>query len=143
MTYSDLITATDEEIDSAKRLSNYINNVCVFQPLDVVLNSWIAVRLSDGSTDGVLYDSRRDAVRHQPYEKQCAYLSLRAAPGGMDIQGAYAILKIHRDAYNNPNYNISFIDPEHPTGGTDLTMPIAMEDVKSTIRRLHTKRKVR
>lgn len=144
MSYSSLLTATTEELDAAKRLSNYVNNVCVFQPLDVVLNSWIAVRLSDGSTDGVLYESRRDAVRHQPYEKQCAYLSLRAAPGGMEVQAAYALLKLHRDAYDHPEYNISFIDPEHPTGGTDIRMPIAMEDVKTHIRRLHNKkRKVR
>lgn len=127
-------------MNAARRLSGIVNTICVIQPMDVVINSWIAVRLSDGSTDGVLYDTRRDAVKHQAYEKQCAYLSLRQAPGGMDIQAAYAVLKFHRDAYDA---GYVFTDPEHPTGGIDMQMPIAMEDLRSQIRRLHTKRKAK
>jgi hypothetical protein len=144
--YSSLLTASNEEMDAAKRLSDYVNNVCVFQPLDVVINSWIAVKLSDGSTDGVLYDTRREAVKHQQYEKQCMYLSLRQAPGGMEVQAAYALLKLHRDAYNHPTHQVNFIDPEHPTGGTDIRVPIALEDVRSQLRRMHmtrNKRRVR
>lgn len=136
--YSSLLTATAGELDAAKRLSGIVNTICVIHPMDVVINSWIAVRLADGSTDGVLYDTRREAVRHQPYEKQCAYLSLRQAPGGMDIQAAYAILKFHRDAYDA---NLVFVDPEHPTGGVDMQIPIAIEDVKSQIRRLHQRKR--
>ena len=138
MSYSSLLTATDEEMNAAKRLSGIVNSLCVIYPMDVVINSWIAVRLSDGGTDGVLYETRRDAVRHQPHEKQCAYLSLRQAPGGMDIQAAYAVLKFHRDAYDA---GYVFTDPEHPTGGIDMQMPIAMEDLRSQIRRLHQRKR--
>lgn len=35
---------------------------------------WVAIRLSDGGTDGATYDSRSDAIRHQLHETQCAYL---------------------------------------------------------------------
>jgi len=37
---------------------------------------FIASRLSDGGTDGAIYDTREDAVRHQLHETQCAYLAV-------------------------------------------------------------------
>ena len=37
---------------------------------------WVAIRLSDGGSDGVLYDSKPDATRHQLHEKQCAYVCI-------------------------------------------------------------------
>jgi len=138
--YSSLITASTEDLDAAKRLAGIVNSMVIMYDLDTILNSWIAVRLSDGGTDGVLYDTRRDAVRHQAHETQCAYLSLRAAPGGMQVQEAYAFLKFHRHAYDA---GYTFIDPEHPTGGTDMQIPIAIEDVRANIHRLHRRKKRR
>lgn len=41
---------------------------------------WIAARLSDGKTDGNLYDSKADAVRHQLDETQCAYMPVPPFP---------------------------------------------------------------
>lgn len=60
---------------------------------------WIAARLSDGGTDGVIYDARADAVRHQLHETQCAYI--RVFPiSDMTAAEATAILRVNRDAYN-------------------------------------------
>lgn len=136
--YSSLLTASDEEINSAKRLSGIINSLVICHPIDTLIHSWIAVKLADGSYDGTLYDTRRDAVRHQQYEQQCAYINLGPVMGGMEIQAAYAILKFTRDAYAA---NMTFIDPEHPTGGMDIGMPVAMEDVRTHIHRMHNRRK--
>lgn len=138
--YSSLFTASDEELNSAKRLSGIINSLVICHPIDTLVHSWIAVRLADGSYDGTLYDTRQDAVRHQPHEQQCAYLNLAPVMGGMEVQAAFAILKFHRDAYRA---GMTFIDPEHPTGGMDIRMPIAMEDVRAHIHRMHNKRKRR
>lgn len=138
--YSSPLYATDEELNAAKRLSGIINSLVVIYPIDQLIHSWIAVRLSDGGYDGTLYDTRQDAVRHQPHEQQCAYLNLAPVMGGMEVQAAYAILKFHRDAYDA---GMTFIDPEHPTGGMDIGMPIAMEDVRTHIHRMHNKRKRR
>jgi hypothetical protein len=138
--YSSLLTASEEEINAAKRLSGIINSLVVIYPLDQLIHSWIAVNLADGSTDGVLYDTRRDAVRHQAHEQQCAYLNLAPVMGGMDVNAAYALIKFHRDAYAA---DYTFIDPEHPTGGMDIGMPIAMEDVRTHIHRMHNRRKRR
>lgn len=51
------------------------------------IGRWIAIRLSDGKTDGVLYDTRADAIRHQFHELWCAYhaiLPTGANPGDME-----------------------------------------------------------
>lgn len=37
----------------------------------------VAIRLSDGGSDGVLYDNRRDAIRHQLHETLCDYIPLK------------------------------------------------------------------
>ena len=138
--YSSPLLASEEELNAAKRLSGIINSLVIIYPIDQLIHSWIAVRLSDGGYDGTLYDTRQDAVRHQPHEQQCAYLNLAPVMGGMEVQAAYAILKFHRDAYEA---GMTFIDPEHPTGGMDIGMPIAMEDVRAHIHRMHNKRKRR
>jgi hypothetical protein len=124
------------DVNAAKRLSDIVNNICISQPLDVVLRSWIAVSLADGSTDGVLYESRRAAVTHQYHETQCAYLCLKEAPHGMPTQDAYVYLKYHRDAYLA---GMRLIDPEKDNGGYDLRMPIAREDVSRHIAALNRK----
>lgn len=124
------------DVDAAKRLSDFVNNICISQPLDVVIRSWIAISLADGSTDGNLYESRRDAVRNQYYEQQCAYLCLKEAPHGMPTQEAYVYLKYHRDAYDA---GLRLTDPEKDNGGYDLRMPIAREDVSRQIAALNRK----
>jgi hypothetical protein len=37
---------------------------------------WVAIRLSDGKSDGVLYERRDEAIRHQFHENFCAYLCI-------------------------------------------------------------------
>lgn len=124
------------DVNAAKRLSDIVNNICISQPLDMVIHSWIAVSLADGSTDGVLYESRLSAVQHQYHETQCAYLCLKEAPHGMPTQDAYVYLKFHRDAYLA---GLRLTDPEKDNGGYDLRMPIANEDVNRQLATLNRK----
>lgn len=125
-------------VDAAKRLSDIVNNICISQPLDVVIRSWIAVSLADGSTDGTLYESRHAAVSHQYHEQQCAYLALKEAPHGMPTQDAYVFLKFHTGAYDA---GLRLTDPEKDNGGYDLRMPIAREDVQHQLNALIRKAK--
>lgn len=37
---------------------------------------WVAIRLSDGSSDGNLYRSKIEATRYQVHETQCAYVCI-------------------------------------------------------------------
>jgi len=124
------------DIDAAKRLSDIVNNICISQPLDVVLRTWLAISLADGSSDGTLYESRLSAVQHQYHETQCAYLCLKEAPHGMPVKDAYVFLKFHRDAYKA---GMRLTDPDKDNGGYDLRMPIAREDVNRQIAALNRK----
>lgn len=59
-----------------------------------------ACRLAGGRSDGVLYDTLDEAVRHQHHDENwCAYL--RVTPGGMSVCAAASLLRIHRQVYEN------------------------------------------
>lgn len=126
-------TATSEQYNSAKRCSEIVNGYAVAYPADQLYNSWIAIKLADGDSDGVLYDTRRNAVRHQTDEKTCAYLSLRSAPGGMTVKDAFLFLAYHRAAYD-AGYRLP--DPDDMHGGREMVMPIERSAVDSQISRL-------
>lgn len=69
---------------------------------------WLAVRLSDGGTDGNIYDTRKDAVRHQLHESQCFYMLI--PPGGdMPAHEATAFIEFHR---RREAAGMSMVDPE-------------------------------
>lgn len=59
---------------------------------------WLAIHLSDGNSDGMIYDRRADAVRHQLHETQSAYIIV--APDFMQVAEAKSLLKTFRGAYD-------------------------------------------
>lgn len=59
---------------------------------------WIAARLSDGGTDGNVYDTKAEAIRFQLHETQCAYIKVPL--GGMPPLEATRYLEIHRELYD-------------------------------------------
>lgn len=129
----DFLTASPESYDAAKRLSDYVNNLGTHKTHEELVNSWIAVRLSDGSWDGVLYDSRKAAVSHQSDEFLCAYLSTRSAQSGMSVRDAHTFLAFHRAAYDA---GFRLPDPDHANGGRELIPPVTRQDIGSQVRRL-------
>lgn len=68
---------------------------------------WVAARLSDGGTDGNIYDTRGDAVRHQLHENQCCYLVI--PPTGMPPVEASAYIAFHR---RRVEAGMDMVDPE-------------------------------
>lgn len=68
----DAVAAAD---DRAQRCSDAVTLALLGQGRDVV-GRWLAVRLSDGGTDGNVYDRKSDAVRHQLHPQQCAYVCI-------------------------------------------------------------------
>jgi len=100
--------------------------------VDGKVGRWIAARLSDGSTDGVYYDSRADAVRHQVHESLCCYVIV--TPVGMTPKQAESVLKFYRWAYDNGH---RILDPEQP----DYILPTTNEDMASQLGRLQKGRK--
>ena len=59
---------------------------------------FVAIRLADGGSDNVLYDTRQDAINHQLHETQCAYICI--PPCGMTTKDAAEYLTLNRNLYD-------------------------------------------
>lgn len=105
--------------DEAKRASDIVNGYIAFMDWDELVHKWIAIRLSDGGHDGTLYDTKRDAVRHQLDEFLCAYVSMRNLIGGTSARDMEIFLKWNRDAYDA---GFRLPDPREINGGPELIM---------------------
>jgi hypothetical protein len=73
------------------------------------VGKWVAIRLADGSSDGIPYDSRADAVNHQLHEQLCCYV--KVPPDGMPPVDAVRFILINRALYD-AGYRIA--DPDMP-----------------------------
>jgi hypothetical protein len=59
------------------------------------VGKWCVFALRDGSSDGVLYDSKDDAVRiKEPYAKDYCYL--KVTPDGISPSDAWRFLRVNR-----------------------------------------------
>jgi hypothetical protein len=120
--------------DSAKRAYDIVRSYVHFVEYSERIRKWVALRLEDGGSDGTLYDSKRDAVRHQSDEFLCAYFSYRGAPNGFDnVRDCAAWLAYHRHAYSR---GMRLPDPDDAHGGPDLILPTAEEQFYDQLQRL-------
>lgn len=111
--------------DAAKRAAGIVNGYLAWMPLDEIRRKYIAIRLSDGGTDGALYDSKRDAVRHQSDEYLCAYVSFRNLMNGATAREMEIFLTFNRDAYDK---GFRLTDPDDIHGGREVLMTSAAHD---------------
>lgn len=122
--------------DAAKRAYDTVRGLATFVDYDtrVRQSPYVAIRLSDGGSDGRLYDTKRDAIKHQIHENLCAYFSFRGAPNGFDSAKEAAVyLAFNRAAYDA---GMRMVDPDDPNGGGDLIMPTTKEQLGMQLRRL-------
>lgn len=113
--------------DAGRRAFDIVNAYVTFTPWEQRIRSWVALRLADGGSDGTLYDSRREAVRHQADEQLCAYFSYRGAPNGFASRtDAQLFLDYHRMAYDA---GFRLPDPDDRDGGPELIMPTPREQL--------------
>lgn len=90
---------------------------------------WAAIRLSDGGSDGIAYDTKSDAIRHQLHETLCAYV--RIPRDAMPAAEATRFLGINRMLYDK-GYRLA--DPDGPAGGeSELILPDRSEDLDALI----------
>lgn len=64
-----------------------------------IAGHWVAIRLSDGGSDGVLYPSKMHAATYQLHEKQCAYICLPPF-ATMSIGDVHRFLQINEEIYD-------------------------------------------
>jgi len=117
------------DFDAGKRIADalnmYINGLR--DHLWDLRNKWMAFRLSDGTSDGVLYDSKRDAVAHQFDEFTCMYISFRNLLGGAKQSECIRVLNFNRDAYDA---GFRLPDPDDVNGGPDVAPTTAQMDAQ-------------
>jgi hypothetical protein len=102
--------------DAAKRMCDIINSLVTFVPLWELRHKWLAIRLNDGGYDGVMYDSREDAIFHQLDERFCAYVCMQSMITGAKPLDCAIYLEVHRQAYDG---GMRLHEPEAP----QLIMP--------------------
>jgi len=95
---------------------------------------FMAIRLSDGTSDGQLYPDKATAARYQLHERQCAYFSFRGEPNGFATpRHAAAWLAWVTAAYDA---GFRMVDPDQRRGGHDLIVPITAEQFTMQLREL-------
>ena len=118
--------------DAAKRAADMVNLHLFANPGGGAVRRWVAVALADGRSDQVLYDSKRDAVRHQHHNEQL-YAFICISPGGMSVCEAESFLRWNRLAYDA---GFRLPDPGHRAGGRQLIPRITNEDQARQLRAL-------
>ena len=113
--------ATNEPSDAAKRASDAINLHLATVDWDTARMGWVAIRMSDGGTDGNLYFSKQSAIKHQMHEQQCCYIALRNLIAGATPRDMEIFLRWNREAYNA---GLRIGDPDAP----DMLMPTSIAD---------------
>ncbi len=88
---------------------------------ETAVGSWIAVRLSDGGSDGVLYPLKSIAVHFQLHEQQCMYLKI--PPDGITERVAARLLELHRRLYDA---GMRLADPDNEL---EVLVPMRLEDL--------------
>lgn len=87
-----------EHSDAAKRVyDNYHLHRTV--DLHAALGKWIACALNDGASDGVLYESKSDAISHQHHNEEY-YAFVQITYANMTLCTAETFLVINRRLYD-------------------------------------------
>lgn len=109
------------EIDDAgKRFAEIVSNIRMSNDWDDIKNSWIAVKLEDGSCDGTVYDTRAEAIKFNTNKaNKYFYVALRNAIHGLTAKEATLMLAMVRTQAARGRY--------HPEDQPDPIMPLSRE----------------
>jgi len=117
-----------DHTDESKRAADQCNLHIAAIGLDAV-RKWVAIRLSDGGSDGTLYDRKQEAVRHQADEFLCAYMCI--PPSGVTACMAESFMRTSRMAYDA---GFRLPDPDAVHGGKDIIPRLNVEDHVKQVR---------
>lgn len=94
---TDLLETARQLEAAANRASEAVNLALLADPAGNI-GRWVAVTLSEGRSDGVVYDSRLLAIDHQLHPTQCAYILID--PMGLPVNAAARLLVAYRRLYD-------------------------------------------
>jgi len=109
--------------DAAKRFADTYNLHKIGAGYDAI-GKWIAVALSDGTSDDVLYDNKLAAVTHQKHN-ETYYAYTKIVPPSMKVCDAEVMLGTYRRLYDK---GMRMADPDHKHGGLDLITRLTIAD---------------
>ena len=121
-------TPFGDHSDAAKRCSDTYRLHRTAKGLDAI-GQWFATALADGTTDGELYESKSDAVRHQHHNEQM-YAFICISPGDWTPCEAEEFLALQRMLYSR---GIRLTDPDHVRGGRQVVQRAGIEDQRSLV----------
>lgn len=117
--------------DPAKRVADSVNLHLTAGGYDAI-GRFMAVQFADGCGDGVLYDSRRDAVLHQKHN-EAYYVFVRIAPSNMTPCEAESLLITQRALYER---GMRLNDRDHRAGGRVVIPRLTCEDQMAQLRQI-------
>ena len=87
---------------AARRMHDWLVLHHKVLPLDQKLSgrAWVAIKLSDGDSDGIVYESRREAYTHQFHPLVCLYHKI-TPPTAPPVVACDILLWFTRRAYDN------------------------------------------
>jgi hypothetical protein len=91
---------TQEEIDAARHMADAVNlHVHAMLAENRDRPGYVAIRLADGKSPdgGVLYDTRKDATRHNLHDRTNFYV--KVGKDTMPVREALIVLKLARTAF--------------------------------------------
>lgn len=109
-----------------QRISDVINQTIADHGWWDIRHKFMAFALADGKSDGVLYDTKKDAVRHQHNnEKNFVFIAFRQLAGGARPRDCAIMVKFNRDLYAR-GYRMP--DPDAVNGGPTPIMTTRWHD---------------
>jgi hypothetical protein len=124
--------------DEAQRVSDAYRLHRMADPREAI-GKWIACRLSDGSSNDTLYDSKRDAVLHCKHNEKW-YMFVQIGPHDMSPCAAEGFITVKRRL---DDAGVNLTDPDHRNGGMDVIPRVAREDMVSQMRSITSRGKHR
>lgn len=112
--------------DAARRICDVYNATLNHYIQENIAHCWMSFTLQDGRSDGRLYGSKLDAVRHVPNEHRYLFLCFRNALGGVNPRDMQIYLNMCRAVELSPG--VKFAQPDSRDGGPQPIVPADMYD---------------
>lgn len=118
--------------DAAKRAADQ-HNLHIAAGAHNAVGKWIAIALADGDSDGVLYDSKTDAIRHQ-HHNEMYYMFVCVGPASLSVCEMASFLHTNRMMHDA---GIPLTDPR------EVIRRVTVEDDRSLMRSIASRGRLR
>jgi hypothetical protein len=115
-----------EHEDAAKRISDTYRLHRLADHFGSI-GKWFASRLSDGTSDGVLYDLKVECISHQHHNEKF-FAFVRVGPHDMNVCESQTFLNVQRRLSEK---GIGVIDPDQRGGGPVMIPRLTREDMRA------------